>query len=196
MGKMQHADQKYIDALLNNDAGMLEELYQKFSGKVKWMVLQNHGSAADAADIFQETLLSIYHRAKTKNFILTCPLEAFLYLACKNKWLNELNKKKSGRVTNKELDGYNNINIGEDSFELAEEYRLQQVRKNLIIEKLAELGESCRQILCLSWSDKSIDEVAGILKVTNGYARKKKSECMAKLVKLVKESSQFKDLKM
>ena len=192
---MQHADQKYVNALLNNDANLLEELYQKFSDKVKWMVLQNNGSPADAADIFQESLLLIYHKAKTENFILTCPFDAFLYQVCKNKWLNELNKRKSGGVTIKGFEVYNNVNICEDSFELAEECRLQQVRKDLITKKFAELGESCKQILSLSWSGKSMEEVAGILNVTYGYARKKKSECMAKLIKLVKQSSQFKDLK-
>jgi RNA polymerase sigma factor (sigma-70 family) len=192
---MQHADQKYINALLNNDTGLLEELYQRYSGKIKAMVLQNSGTASDAADIFQEALLYIYHKAKLKNFVLTCPLDAFLYLVCKNKWVNELNKRKFGRVTIKDLDGYNNINIEEDSFQLAEECRLQQIRKDLFTEKLEELGESCKQLLRLSWSGRSMQEVADIRKVTYGYARKKKSECMFKLVGLVKQSSKFNNLK-
>src|SRR4051794_20155886 len=89
-----HSDQKYIDALLNNDTFLLEELYQKFSGKIKSMVLQNNGTEADAADIFQDTLLSLYHKAKYQNFVLTCPLGGFLYLVCKNRWINELSKRK------------------------------------------------------------------------------------------------------
>ena len=36
---MQHPDQKYVEALLNNDPLVLEELYEKFSGKIKWMIL-------------------------------------------------------------------------------------------------------------------------------------------------------------
>ena len=58
---MLHQDQKYIDALINNDPHLLEELYEKFPGKIKWMVLHNNGSEADAADIFQEAL-SVRHR--------------------------------------------------------------------------------------------------------------------------------------
>jgi hypothetical protein len=56
---MSHPDQKYVEALLNNDMVLLKEVYQKFSGKIKWMVLQNNGTVDDAADIFQEALLSI-----------------------------------------------------------------------------------------------------------------------------------------
>ena len=56
---MQHPDQKYINALLENDATVLEELYQRFSEKIKWMIIRNNGTETDAADIFQDALLSI-----------------------------------------------------------------------------------------------------------------------------------------
>lgn len=188
-----HPDQKYITALLHNDTSLLDELYKKYSGKIKWMVLQNNGTETDAADIFQEALISIYHKARTQDFVLTCPLDAFLYLICKNKWLNELNKRKNHKVTLSDNDGYNDI--GEDSFKLSEDVLMQEERKELLMQKFAELGEGCREILQLSWSGKGMEEVAEILKVSYGYARKKKSECMGKLVTLVKGSSQFNSLK-
>src|SRR5690606_6286839 len=154
---MEHPDQKYIEALLHNDLELLDELYQKYSGKIKWMVLQNNGTEADAADIFQDALLSIYHKARTKGFVLTCPLDAFLYLICKNKWLNELGKKKGRPVT---INGDEGYNIGEDSFQLAEDYSLQEERMKLLTEKLTELGDACRNLLHLSWSGKTMEEVA------------------------------------
>lgn len=190
---MQHPDQKYIQALVQNDTVMLEELYQKFSQKIKWMIVRNNGTEADAADVFQEALVSIYNKAKTGDFILTCPLDAFLYLICKNLWINLLNKKKNQKVTFTDTEGFNNI--GEDSFRLAEESILKQERSNLLMEKLAELSESCRNILRLSWSGLPMDEVAKKLNVTYAYVRKKKSECMARLVTLVKLSPEYKTLK-
>ena len=190
---MQHPDQKYIEALLNNDPGVLEELYEKFSGKIKWMILQNSGTETDAADIFQDALMSIYNKAKTGDFELTCPMEAFLYLICKNKWLNVLNKRKTQKVTNTDTEGFNYI--GEDSFRLAEDCVMHQERSALLAEKLSEMGESCKNLLKLSWSGLSMDEVAKKLKVSYAYARKKKSECMAKLITLVKQSSKFNSLK-
>jgi RNA polymerase sigma factor (sigma-70 family) len=191
--KVPHSDQKYIDALLSNDTVLLEELYKKFSGKIKQMVLQNNGTETDAADIFQDALLSVYDKAKTQNFVLTCPFEAFIYLICRNKWLNELSKRKTSKITIRDVEEYNNI--GEDSFKLAEETRLHQVRKKILEEKLSELGETGKELLRLSWSGKSMEEVARILNVTYGYARKKKSECMKKLIVLVKQSSEYSSLK-
>ena len=190
---MQHPDQKYINALLENDAIILEELYRKFSGKIKWMIIRNNGDETDAADIFQDALLSIYNKAKTCDFILSCPLEAFLYLICKNKWLNTLNKRKTQKVTITDTEGFNHI--GEDNFKLAENCVLQQERNNLLTEKLGEMGDSCKNILRLSWSGISMEEVAKQLHVTYAYARKKKSECMARLITLVKQSPRFNSLK-
>lgn len=167
---MQHPDHKYIDALINNDRVLLDELYRKFSGKIKWMVLKNHGTEAEAADIFQDALLSLFDKATTQDFRLTCPLDAFLYLICKKKWLNELDKKKIGEVTITDDDGYI---LSEDSFKLAEEFTVQEDRLKLIAEKLEELGDVCRQLLNLSWGGKSMEEVAAIVGVTYAYARKK-----------------------
>src|SRR5690606_32863173 len=189
---MEHPDQKYIEALLNNDLKLLDELYKKYSGKIKWMVIRNNGTEADAADIFQDALLSIYHKARTKGLQLTCPLDAFLYLICKNKWLNELAKRKSRPVTITEDEGYN---IGEDGFQLAEECQLQEERLQLLSEKIEELGDACRELLHISWSGKTMEEVAERMGFTYGYARKKKSECMAKLVALIKKSARFSTLK-
>ena len=101
--------------------------------------MHNHGSEADAADIFQEALLSISRKAARGNFILTCPFEAFLYSVCKRKWLKELEKRKQQGVTfydNKEYI------ISDDNFKLVEEMELTEARRLLFREKLEELNEN------------------------------------------------------
>jgi RNA polymerase sigma factor (sigma-70 family) len=187
-----HADQRYIDALINNNQTILDELYEKFSGKIKWMVIHNNGSEEDAADIFQEALLSVYRKAKAGGFILTCPFEAFLYAVCKCLWLKELAKRKKAGVTFKENEEYK---ISNEALKAVDEVQLFEARSNLIKEKLEELGLSCRQLLQLSWSGKSMEETARVLNISYGYARKKKSECMAKLIMLIKQSSIYSSLK-
>jgi RNA polymerase sigma factor (sigma-70 family) len=190
---MVHPDQKYIEALITNDQALIEELYAKYAGKIKWMVVNNNGSEDDAADILQEGILAIYHKARKGGLQLTCPLEAFLYMICKKKWLNVLNNRKNqGKVT---LTEENRSILVEDSFLLAEETILHEQRYQLLMEKLGELAESCRELLRLSWSGKSMEEVADCLDFTYGYARKKKSKCMGKLVALVQKSIEYQTLK-
>lgn len=187
-----HQDHRYITALLTNDRLVITEIYEKFAGKIRWMILQNNGADADAADIFQESLTAIYQKAVKGDFVLTCPFESFLFIICKNKWLNELQKRKTSNVTFIDTDGYT---VGEDSIRLAELVLQKEKRRNLLELKLSELGEGCKKILELSWGGKAMDEVALLLNMTYGYVRKKKSECMAKLVELVKNAPQFMELK-
>ena len=183
-----HTDQQYIDALLNNEVHLLNELYVKYSGKIKSMILKNNGTEDDAADIFQESLIDIYNKAKNSSFILTCPLDAFLYMVCKNKWLNELRKRKNSRVTFTDTEQYN---ISDDSFKEASLLFNQTERGNLLLSKLSEMGDACKNLLELSWSGKPMEEVAALLNNSYGYVRKKKSECMAKLISMIKQSPQF-----
>lgn len=189
---MSHPDQKYIDALLSNNYALLHEAYQKFSGKIKLMILQHSGTEQDAADIFQEAWMAIYKLAKQKSFTLSGPLEPYLYIVCKNKWLTQLQKKGAIVVTNewqaeynKESESYSNID-GDIT---------NAARKSLLLKKLAELGETCRQLIAWSLTGKPMQEAAEKMGFTYGYARKKKSECMAKLSQLIKQSSEYNDLK-
>ncbi len=103
-----HTDQRYIQALLENDTLAVREIYSRYAGKVRAYILANSGSEDDAADIFQESLIDIYNQAKNKGLQLTCPFEPFLIIVCKRKWLNELKKRGRQPVT-KEVD---DVSIG------------------------------------------------------------------------------------
>lgn len=184
-----HPDNKYINALRDNDQVLLDELYTLFSGKIKKMVLQNNGSEADAADIFQEALVDLYKKAKT-GFTLTCPMEAFLFMICRNRWLNTITRRKYNNVTFAEDEGYSNL-VSEDSFAVAEQIKTNQNRKNLIDSKLVELGGSCSELLQLSWSGKKLELIATLMNTTYNYIRKKKSDCMGKLIDLIKGSPDY-----
>jgi RNA polymerase sigma factor (sigma-70 family) len=188
-----HPDQKYIDAILNNNIVLLEDLYKRIAVKIQRFVLQNNGCETDAADLVQDALLAIFAKACIGQFELTCPIDAFLFVLCRKNWLKKLQKKRLERVTFLHAGEYSNI--GDDSFRLAEECLAEQERKNLVFSCLAQLGDGCRQLLQLNWSGKAMEEVAQILNMSYGYARKRKSLCMQKLVSLVKQSPVYLQVK-
>jgi RNA polymerase sigma factor (sigma-70 family) len=187
-----HPDHKYIEALQNNDSLLIEEIYSRFSGRIRDMVVKNSGTEMDAADLFQDVLVELHRKAVNQQFTLTCPFDAFLYMVCRNRWINALHKKKIKPVT---ITGDEGFNINDDVAENSEALYIHERRKNLVEEKLAELGEGCRELLTLSWSGKPMQEVAGILNFTYAYVRKKKTECMSKLMSLVKDAPGFNSLK-
>ena len=184
--KIIHADQRYINGLLQNDTALVREIYERFSGKVKAHIIQNSGSEDDAADIFQEALIDIFQQAEHKDLKLTCPFEPFLLLVCKRKWLNELKKRGRREVTKDPEDLYA---AGEDVFALAEQMQLQEDKTKLFVAMFQKLGEKCREIISRCLGNKPQEEVAEELGLTYAYLRKKKSECTAELIKLIQTNS-------
>mgnify|MGYP000034031642 CR=1 FL=1 len=188
---VQHPDIRYINALIENNAALIDEIYQKFSGTIKRYILKNNGNADDAADIMQEGLMAVYRKAIVSDFILSCSFEAFLFSVCKKLWLMQLRKKAIHRVTN----------IGDMQYDLKEE-DIQQAsiaanstgKYNLLETCFELLGPSCKEILSMAWKGKALEEVAAMLNITYAYIRKKKSECTGRLVEMIKSSPEYKNL--
>ena len=188
--KKVHEDQKYIDGLLKNNSFIIQAIYDKFVPKVINYIKQNSGDVNKAQDVIQDTLITIYNQASVKNLQLTCPFDAYFFLLCKRKWLNELKKTNNKEVTiNEEV-----LSKDDDAQELAFETSLFGEKQELFNEMFQKLGTACKDLLKATFKIKSMEEVAEGLGVTYAYARKKKSLCIGKLTKLVQESPKFNQL--
>ncbi|HEV3224016.1 MAG TPA: sigma-70 family RNA polymerase sigma factor, partial [Puia sp.] len=145
-------------------------------------ILKNNGDEEDAADILQEALINIYRQAKNGALLLSCPFEAFLLLVCKRKWLNELKKRGSKRVTN-DLERVSDTGV--DELALSEQIMEQDQKTGLFLAMFEKLGDTCKKIIRISLNGKPQDENAAALGLTYSFFRKKKSECMATLMKYI-----------
>jgi RNA polymerase sigma factor (sigma-70 family) len=181
--KIIHTDQRFITGLLQNDAVVVREIYARFSGKIKNYILQNSGTEEDAADVLQEALIAIYQQARYKNLQLSCPFEPFLLLICRRKWLNEIKKLNRRGVT---INTDDLSFIGEDVFFDAEQLQAQNDKASLYLEMFNKLGERCREIISKCLGTAPQEEISRELGVSYAYLRKKKSECTAELVNLIK----------
>jgi len=65
----------------------------------------------------------------------------------------------------------------------------------IVFEKLKELGEGCRELLRQNWKGIHLNEIAARLNISYGYARRRKTECMAKLIMLMRQSPQYDQLR-
>ncbi len=188
--KKIHEDQKYIDGLLKNNSFIIQAIYDKFVPKVINYIKQNSGDADKAQDVIQDTLITIYNQASEKKLQLTCPFDAYFFLLCKRKWLNELKKSSNKEVTiNEEV-----LSKDDDAQELAFETSVFGEKQALFTEMFQKLGDACKDLLKATFKIKSMEEVATSLGVSYAYARKKKSLCIGKLTKLVQESPKFNQL--
>ncbi len=192
MGNIKlHTDQKYIEALLKNDTAVLKEIYENFAPKVVGYIKKNNGDASRAQDIIQETLITIYNQAREKGLQLTCPFDAYFFLLCKRKWLNELKKSSGKEVTINE----GIVSVDDESVRFAEETEIFNAKHELFTEMFDQLGKACKELLKVTFTIKSMEEVAQKLGQSYAYVRKKKSLCIGQLTQLVQNAPRFNQLK-
>lgn len=188
--KSVHKDQKYIEGLLQNNSFIIQTIYDKFAPKVINYIKNNSGDEDRGQDIIQEVLITIYNQAKDKKLELTCPFDAYFFLLCKRKWLNELKKYSKKEVTiNEEV-----LSKDDEASQQALETEIFNERQQLFNEMFQKLGNACKELLKTTFQIKSMEEVAKKLGVTYAYVRKKKSLCIGKLTSMVQESSAFKQI--
>ena len=185
-----HPDYKYIKGLLDNDFQVVEAIYQRFAARIAKFVCANQGNAADAEDVFQDSLLCITRQAARPGFQLSCPFEAYLYMVCRGRWLNELKRRKRSMVTLAPIEGY----VEENAELLSEALFREEARDQLFQTALSEISAACRQIIQLAWTGIGMEAVAQQLGFTYAYARKRKAECIAKLAERIKQSPNYQTL--
>ncbi len=186
-----HPDQYLIEGLANNDSPIIQSIYKKFVPKVVSYIRNNSGDEDQAQDVVQEILILLFNQAKAKQLQLTCPFDAYFFLLCKRKWLNELKKSANKGVTIS--DDFTSTN--EPTEEMVAQTETFEEKQQLFDTMFQRLGEKCQEVLRLSFTLKSMEEVAEKLNVTYGYVRKKKSLCTGQLTQWIQENSRFKSLK-
>jgi RNA polymerase sigma factor (sigma-70 family) len=189
--KNLHPDQVYIDGLVQNNSNIIQSIYKKFVPKVKNYIRTNSGDDDQAQDVIQEVLITIYNQAKTKGLQLSCPFDAYFFLLCKRRWLNEIKKYSNKEVTLHD----ENVSIDESVQEMTFQTEVFDEKQSLFDEMFQKLGEKCQEVLKLSFVTKTMEEVAAKLNVTYAYVRKKKSLCTGQLTEMIQQSSRYKSLK-
>jgi RNA polymerase sigma factor (sigma-70 family) len=189
--KQPHDDHQYILALLENNSSLIEEIYVAHSEKVKNFVLKNSGNIEDAADLFQDALMTISRQFSIPGKVLTCPFGAYLMMVVRSLWLNELSRRRQKRVTISDLKGFTDEQTQYD-FPFSENDILKE---KLFKEYFLRLSEKCRAILEGAWTGIPQAELAENLNISYAFLRKKKSECISKLIQSIQESPMYKIIK-
>jgi RNA polymerase sigma factor (sigma-70 family) len=192
MANNLHADQIFIDGLANNDTSIINSIYKKFVPKIISYIKNNSGNEDQAQDVVQEILILLFNQAKANKLKLTCPFDAYFFLLCKRRWFNELKKTSNNVVTIP--NDFTSIN--ESELQIVEQTEMFNEKQQLFDEMFLKLGDKCQELLKLSFTLKTMEEVALKLDVSYGYVRKKKSLCIGQLTSLIQETNRYKKLKI
>ncbi|MNX51726.1 Anaphase-promoting complex, cyclosome, subunit 3 [compost metagenome] len=133
-----HPDQKYIDGLAANDSVVIEMIFKKFAPKVVQFITNNSGDKDHAQNVIQEIMILLFSQAKAGKLQLTCPFDAYFFLLCKRRWLNELKNS-----ANKDVTVYENVvSVNESAHELiAQTEKFEEEQKRYQQENKLEIAE-------------------------------------------------------
>lgn len=166
-------DQKIIQLLKNGERSkVFQKLYSGY-GIIEKLILSKGGSKEEAQDIFQESLIIFYKKAKKEEFKLTASISTYLYSVARFLWKDELLKKQKRSNIDYE------IKLSSKEEELSDVIE-NESRFKLIEQVLESIGEKCLKILQLFYySGLSMKEIARKVDLrSEKVAKNQKYKCL------------------
>ena len=147
---------------------------------IQAFILNNNGSYDDARDIFQEAMITLYEKAKTESFVLTCQIKTYVYSICRRLWLKRL--QQLGRYVAQS-------DLIEETVPVEEDLEIHEKRNAdfaIMDRALNSLGEPCKSLLESYYlGKKGMNEIAAEFGYNNAdNAKNQKYKCLMRLKKL------------
>ncbi|TAE46960.1 MAG: RNA polymerase subunit sigma, partial [Cytophagales bacterium] len=102
-------DNQILQKIQDGDENALEYLYKKNYKMMTRLITNNNGTEDEAKDIYQETIVVFWQKAKQKEFVLTSKISTYLYSVCQNLWRKELERKSKLSHETKDSIEFNNF---------------------------------------------------------------------------------------
>src|SRR5687768_5813820 len=140
--KTDFTDEKaLLKGLALNDRKSVETIYKLFYNMVQTLIINNNGSADDARDIFQETVIVLYEKAKTGTFELNCQLKTYVYSVSRRLWLKKLQQQQ------KYLPNVAGLEETVPVDEEVDSHGQRNSEFHMMEKALLHLGEPCRSLI-------------------------------------------------
>lgn len=178
--KAESNEQVLLKGLANNDTKAIDAIYKDNFSMVQAFILNNNGSYDDARDIFQEAMITLYEKAKSESFVLTCQIKTYVYSVCRRLWLKRL--QQAGRYIT-QVEGMAETVPVEEDLDIQERRNAEFA---IMDRALNSLGEPCKSILESYYlQKKDMNEIAAAFGYTNSdNAKNQKYKCLMRLKKL------------
>ncbi len=184
--RSHYSEEEMVAAIRSGGRAMeqvMRYIYEQadYREEVLRMVLAKQGSVEDAEDVFQDGIAHLIMNVRKGKFRGESSLKTYLTVICKNLWFYKFNRRVKLQSIKTELP------TNELDEESPEQLLLFKEKTERVKQLLAQLGSPCQEILTLWSLHYSMKEIAVRTGYKNeGTMRKKKHQCMQKLIKLVK----------
>lgn len=172
-------EQELLKGLARNDRKATAAIYKEHYGMVQALVVNNSGTPDDARDVFQETMMVLYDKARSGSFELNCQLKTYMYSVGRRIWLKKLHQHK---IYIGEVEGIAETVPVEDDME---DHEHRDAEFHLMEKAMQQLGEPCKSLLEAYYLEKrSMVDIAGSFGYTNAdNAKNQKYKCLMRLKK-------------
>ncbi|MBX2931297.1 MAG: sigma-70 family RNA polymerase sigma factor [Chitinophagaceae bacterium] len=178
--KSEVNEQALLKGLAENDTKAIKIIYKDNFNTILSFIINNNGSYDDARDIFQEAIITLYEKAQSESFALTCKINTYIYSICRRLWLKRLHQVDK---FNKPINGF------EDTIQVEEDMEIHEKRNMdfaMMERAMNSLGEPCRSLIESFYIKKiSMQTLAKQFGYTNAdNAKTQKYKCLIRLKKL------------
>lgn len=172
-------EQVLLQGLARNDRKAIEAIYKDNYNLIQALVVRNNGTADDAKDVFQETMVVLYEKVRSGGFELNCQLKTFLYSVGRRLWLKKLMLQNRFAI----IDTFDEA-VAVD--EVTEDHEKRNTEFSMMEKAMMSLGEPCKSLLeAFYLQKKSMQDIASAFGYTNpDNAKTQKYKCLMRLKKL------------
>lgn len=171
-----------------NEDKVVEELYLSVWPQIRGYVRSNGGNLEQAEDVFHDVVIKLIVKLRKGEQEALRQIEPYLFVMAKNHWLNKI--KRESRV--KLVDQFSDFNdlIAPASIEGTDELL------NIMQEALSKIGDTCRDLLTLTYfKDFSLEKATIEMGLSStDVARTYHYRCKKKLLKEVEHNQTLKEL--
>lgn len=169
-----------LKGLATEDKSSIESIYKEHYNFVKSLVINNSGTADDAADLFQDVVVVLFEKSKQPLFELNCQLRTFIYSVARRLWLKKLQPNQRLVIQSDSLE--ETVPVEEE----IESHLKKQDNFNIMEQALSKIGEPCKSLLEAYYIQmKHMHEIAASFGYTNAdNAKTQKYKCLVRLKKL------------
>ena len=165
------SNQKILEFFKNGQREKaFKQLYHLYP-KIERLVLSKGGQKHDAKDVFQESLIVLYHNLQKADFKLTSSIYTYLYAVSRFVWSDT--QKLNSKIPKNDL----NENLEDLTKSVQEEKKYQFAER-----AFSELGERCQQLLLMFYHKKmSFKDIAKVMQFkSEKIAKNQKYKCLTK----------------
>jgi len=178
--KAESNEKALLQGLARSDRKAIEIIYRENYNMVQSLVINNSGSADDAKDIFQETMIVLYEKVRSGTFELNCLIKTYVYSVSRRLWLKRLQQM------NRYVPAVENIQDTVPVEEDVEENERINSEFQAMEKAISSLGEPCKSLLEAYYLEKkNMQEIALFFGYTNAEnAKNQKYKCLVRLKKI------------